>query len=94
MALGQDTAVVDGQRNTFPTSDSYTPASYGPQTTGVPNVSPSMPPFMGTGQTNGGGPTGALEGVGGYGTAANNTQVTAIAAGNPHNFKEIGRAHV
>lgn len=86
MSLGSNTQVVDGQRNIFPTGQQYTPMSYGQQTTGVPNVSPSMPPFMGS--TNGPGSSmGLSEGVGGYGTAGNNATVTAIAAEHPHNLK-------
>lgn len=85
MAQGSDTGVVNGQRFTFPTADSFNPFAWGPQTTGVPNVSPSMPPFIGGVGSVGGGAV--AEGVGGYGTAANNTQVTALAAANPHNPK-------
>jgi hypothetical protein len=88
MSLGQGTQVVDGQRNLFPTVASYMPTGYGPSTTGVPQVSPTMPPFIGA-ANNGTGSAGAafgLEGVGGYGTAANNTQVAAIAGANPHNL--------
>lgn len=87
MSLGQGTAVIDGQRNTFPTSYAYAPSGFGPQTTGVPLVSPSMPPFLGGGAGSGSGPGGALEGVGGYGTAGNNQTVTAIANQNPFNLK-------
>lgn len=88
MSLGQGTQVVDGQRNLFPTSAAYAPASYGPQTTGVPNISPTMPPYIGAANTGGGiGPGAGSEGVGGYGTAGNNAVVTAIAAANPHNLK-------
>jgi hypothetical protein len=81
--------VVDGQRNTFPTIASYAPVGYGPQTTGVPQVSPTMPPFIGA-SNNGTGTSGSafgLEGVGGYGTAGNNGTVTAIASANPNNLK-------
>lgn len=85
MSLGSDTSVVNGQRFAFPTHDAYAPASYGPQTTGVPQVSPTMPPYLG----GAGGVTasGAAEGVNGYGTAGNNQQVTAIAAANPYSLK-------
>ena len=47
MALGSQTQVVDGQRNIFPTSAQFYPTQYGPQTTGVPQVSPTMPPYIG-----------------------------------------------
>lgn len=84
MALGSDTGVVNGQRFTFPTLASYNPQSYGQQTTGVPQVSPTMPPYLGNGAPAG---MGGAEGVGGYGTAGNNAQVTAIAAANPYSLK-------
>lgn len=81
MSLGSDTGVVNGQRFAFPTTASYNPMAYGPQTTGVPNVSPTMPPFIGGGN----GPTSGLgfEGVGGYGTAGNNQFTTGIAQAHP-----------
>jgi hypothetical protein len=85
MALGADTGVVNGQRFTFPTAAGYNPISWGPQTSGVPQVSPSMPPFIGgTGSVGG---NAVAEGVGGYGTAANNTTVTGVANANPWNAK-------
>lgn len=88
MSLGSQTQVVDGQRNIFPTAFQYSPQSWGPQTTGVPNVSPTMPPFISAANTAGGtGSAFGLEGVGGYGTATNNTTVTAVAANNPWNAK-------
>lgn len=88
MSLGSDTGVVNGQRFSFPTSASFNPASYGPQTTGVPNVSPSMPPFIGSANTAGGsGGAYGQEGVGGYGTAGNNALVAGTANANPHNWK-------
>lgn len=88
MPTGSNTQVVDGQRNLFPSSYAFAPTQYGPQTTGVPNVSPTNPPFIGA--ANGGGGSGAgagMEGVGGYGTAGNNAVVTATANANPHNWK-------
>lgn len=83
MAQGSNTFTVDGQRTTLPTSEAWRPTSYGPQTTGVPQASPSMPPFIGTGPAS----SGAMIGVGGYGTADNNALVTATAAANPHNLR-------
>ena len=85
MSLGADTGVVNGQRFTFPTTAAYSPMSYGPQTTGVPNVSPTLPPFVG----GGAGPTSGLgfEGVGGYGTAGNNQITTAIAGSKPFDMR-------
>lgn len=84
MSLGSDTGVVNGQRFTFPTTASYQPIAYGPQTTGVPNVSPTIPPFFGgTPSTNALG----VETVGGYGTAGNNAVATSVAAANPFNLK-------
>lgn len=88
MSLGQGTQVVDGQRNQFPTSYAYSPTGYGPSTTGVPQVSPTMPPFIGASNTgSGAGMAAGMEGVGGYGTAANNTLTAAIAGANPHSPK-------
>lgn len=89
MSLGANTQVVDGQRNTFPTMASYAPVGYGPSTTGVPQVSPTMPPFIGAANngTGAGGAAFGLEGVGGYGTSGNNATVAAIAGANPHNLK-------
>lgn len=85
MSLGADTNVVNGQRFTFPSTAAYSPMAYGPQTSGVPNVSPTMPPFIGGGQ----GPTSGLgfEGVGGYGTAGNNQFTTAVAASKPFDMR-------
>lgn len=85
MALGADTGVVNGQRFTFPTAAGYNPISWGPQTTGVPQISPSMPPFIGG--TSGVGGNAVAEGVGGYGTAPNNTTVAGLANANPWNTK-------
>lgn len=87
MSLGSQTQVVDGQRNTFPTSFQYAPNSWGPETTGVPQVSPTMPPFISSANTAGGSSAFGLEGVGGYGTAGNNGTVTAVANANPFNLK-------
>lgn len=87
MSLGSNTQVIDGQRNIFPSAYQYAPTQYGPQTTGVPQVSPTMPPYIGA--ANGGGSTlgAGMEGVGGYGTAGNNATATALANANPHNLK-------
>jgi len=81
--LGSQSIVVNGQRVDTPTSFMYNPTSYGVQTTGVPQVSPTAPPYIGGGSAVGAG----AEGVGGYGTAGNNQQMTAIAAANPHSLK-------
>lgn len=86
MSLGSQSAVVDGQRFALPTSAQWNPMRYGPQTTGVPQVSPTMPPFLGA--SNGQGASmGVSENVGGYGTAGNNALVTAIASEHPHNWR-------
>lgn len=79
MSLGADTVVINGQRFTTPTWDSYAPTGYGPSTTGVPQVSPSMPPYLGGSPTN----NSMLEQVGGYGTAGNNALMASVAAANP-----------
>lgn len=84
--LGSQTNVVDGQRFALPTSFQYAPTSYGQQTTAVPQVSPTMPPFIGAG--NGAGASmGVNEDVDGYGTAGNNALVTQIANDHPHSLK-------
>jgi hypothetical protein len=86
MSLGSDTFVINGQRFSQPTGAQYSPTQYGPQTTGIPQVSPTQPPFIGA--ANGGASSlGGMEGVGGYGTSGNNSLVTATAANNPHNLK-------
>lgn len=85
MSLGSDTGVVNGQRFTFPTTASYAPISYGPTTSGVPNVSPTLPPFFGGTPTASSGL--GLETVGGYGTAGNNSIVAQQAANAPFSIK-------
>jgi hypothetical protein len=80
---GPDSQAVNGQLLSFPTSASYTPTSYGPQTVGVPNVTPSYPPFLGGAVQSAPG----AESVGGYGTAGQNQMATAYAANNPWSLK-------
>jgi hypothetical protein len=87
MSLGSGTQVVDGQRNLFPPLAAFSPTQYGPQSTGVPQVSPTMPPFIGAANGSGSALGAGMEGVGGYGTAGNNALTTQIAAENPHNLK-------
>lgn len=86
MALGAGTAVINGQRFDLPQSSAWFPQGFGPQTTGVPQHSPTMPPFLG-GAPGGGGASGAWTSVNGYGTADNNSTVTAIAAAHPFSMK-------
>jgi hypothetical protein len=81
---GPDSMAVNGQLVQFPTSDSWTPRGYGQQTVGVPNVSPSIPPFMGAASGVSGG---AAESVGGYGTAGANQLATIQAANHPWSLK-------
>lgn len=86
---GADSGVVNGQLVAFPQRTQYVPQGWTPQTIGVPQVSPSYPPYMlGVGPNA---PTGATSGgatsVGGYGTADNNSMVASIAARNPWNLK-------
>lgn len=81
MAYGPSTGVVNGQRFSFPTDYAYDPMAYGPQTQGVVNVSPTMPPFIG------GNAAGGLAAVNGYGTADNNALVATIAGQHPWNWK-------
>lgn len=79
MALGADSVVVNGQLLTQPQGYMYSPPNFGPQTLGVPNISPAYPPFQGQAMTN----TPGSESVGGYGTAGNNSVMTATAGANP-----------
>ena len=81
--LGPGTQVIDGQRFALPQGSAFFPTAFGPQTTGVPQVSPTMPPFLG-GSSSG---SGSLAAVNGYGTADNNSMVTSIAAMHPFNWK-------
>jgi hypothetical protein len=83
MTTGADSYVVNGQLVTFPTTASYAPLSYGPQTNAVPNVTPAYPPYMGgtTGATPG------SESIGGYGTAGNNSVAASIANAHPFNLR-------
>lgn len=82
--LGQGTVVVDGQRNTAPPTSAFVPMAFGAQTTGVPNVSPIVPPYASAVAGSGGS---GFASVGGYGTADNNGLVTSIAANHPYNLK-------
>lgn len=83
MLSGPDSQAVNGQLLAFPTTAAYTPASYGPQTLGVPNVTPSYPPFIGGSVQSSPG----SESVGGYGTAGQNQLATSIAAAHPWNLR-------
>jgi hypothetical protein len=82
MSLGPDTEVINGQRFKLPQGNVFFPTAFGPQTQGVPNVSPTMPAFLGGSPSAGG-----FSSVNGYGTAENNSTVTAVAAANPFNWK-------
>jgi hypothetical protein len=86
VSLGPNTLAENGSRFTVPTWAAYAPTGYGQETVGVPNVSPTMPPFMGSGGGTAA-PGGSVNGVGGYGTASNNTLTTSIANANSHNWK-------
>lgn len=83
MSLGADTVVVNGERVNIAPYAAYVPQGYGPQTVGVPNVTPSYPAYLGgtTGTQPG------AEGVGGYGTAGNNSMVAGIANAHPFNLR-------
>lgn len=82
------TLAVNGARFNFPTSQQFNPINYQQESTGVPFVGPSQPPAMQSGAVGGGASNaGLLEGVGGYGTAANNTVTTGIAHQNPWHWK-------
>lgn len=86
---GADSGVVNGQLVAFPQHAQYVPQGWTPQTIGVPQVSPSYPPYMlGVGPSAAVGSTGGgAVSVGGYGTADNNAMATSIAARNPWNLK-------
>lgn len=84
--LGQGTVVVDGQRTTAPPAAAFNPAVFGQQTTGVPNVSPIVPPFASATGAGSAGVSGYAS-VNGYGTAENNGSVAAVAAANPFSLK-------
>lgn len=84
MALGPETVAVNGERTNVPQAAAYFPHPYGPQTQGVPNVTPSYPPYLGGAPLN---LAPGAESVGGYGTAGNNAQVTALANAHPWNLK-------
>ncbi|HEY2300524.1 MAG TPA: hypothetical protein VGH66_01445 [Acidimicrobiales bacterium] len=81
MALGPDSVVVNGQLVWQPDTDQYFPTAYGAQTVGVPQVSPSYPPYLGAPMASAPG----ASNVGGYGTASNNDKATQIAAAHPWN---------
>lgn len=87
--LGQGTVVVDGQRTTTPPMAAFLPPSYGLQTSGVPNVSPIVPPYAGGAYGGGTSQAGAIgyNSVNGYGTADNNAMQAAQAAANPHSLR-------
>ena len=78
MTVGADSAVVNGQLVTLPSRYAYMPTPFGPQTVGVPQVTPSYPPYVGGSSSAPG-----VENVGGYGTAGANALATGIAAQNP-----------
>lgn len=86
MAIGSDTIALNGIRTTTPTYASYNPLSFGPQTSGVPNVSPQLPPFLGGSAAGAPGTGTGGENVNGYGTAGGNYLATSIAGSNPHHF--------
>lgn len=82
MATGAESVVVNGQLIGQPQLYQYQPQGFGPQTVGVPNVSPSYPPFLGGGNQamlN----SGSASNVGGYGTAGNNGLAAMAANGSP-----------
>jgi hypothetical protein len=84
VALGPSSAVIDGQRFALPTRYAYQPSSWGPQTSTVPNASPTIPPSfaaMGAAQ----GPVVSTPGA--YGTADSNSALAATAAANPFSLK-------
>lgn len=89
MPFGQGTFLVDGQRTTLPPAAAYAPMNFGVQTSGVPTVSPTVPPVMGIGTVGGvqSGSGMAYNSVGEYGTADNNSAATAEAAAHPFSLR-------
>lgn len=85
MALGPESLVVNGQLLSQPDRDQYFPSAYGAQTVGVPQVSPSYPPFMSAAM--GVSPGSGVSQVGGYGTADNNAVAALAANQNPHSLR-------
>jgi hypothetical protein len=85
MALGPQTAVIDGSRFAVPTSNAYQPVGFGQLVQPQPIQNVNFPPMV----TGGGGGAGSLttEQVGGYGTAGQNVFSTIAAAANPWNPK-------
>ncbi len=83
MSLDHTTTVVNGNRFAVPAMSQWFPTGYGPQTTGVPQVSPTMPPFLGGSPVN----NSMISEVGGYGTADNNALMTQVAANNPWSLR-------
>lgn len=87
MSLGEGTAVVNGQRTTVAPAAAFLPTMFGAQTTGVPNVTPIIPPYAAGSTSVGGAAASGYGSVGGYGTADNNALATQIAADHPYNAK-------
>lgn len=86
MVMGPQSAVVDGQRYAFSTRYAWNPQGWGPQTTGVPNASPTIPPTVAALSSSAVG--GLVENVGGYGTAGpGNTAQAQAASDNPWSLK-------
>lgn len=83
--LGADTEMINGQLVSTPQMTQYSPQGWGPQTLGVPNVTPAFPPFLGGATPTSMAP--GAESVGGYGTAGNNNQVTQMANAHPWNWR-------
>jgi len=85
--LGEGTAVVNGSMRQIVPSAAYVPSSFGVQTTGVPNVTPIIPPYASATGGPTGSPASGYASVNGYGTAENNGMQTSIAASHPHSWK-------
>lgn len=84
MALGPSTQVINGTRFDLSSREAWFPRGWGPQTAGVPQISPTMPPFLG------GSPyasSSIYATASGMGTAENNNAATQIAAAHPFNWK-------
>jgi hypothetical protein len=88
MAMGPSTAVVDGQRFTFPTGNAYNPTGFGQLVQMQPISNVNVPPMVGGGGGSMGGAVQGTDVVGGYGTANLNSAATMAANQNPWSLRD------
>lgn len=84
MALGAQTAVIDGQRFSVPTTSAFNPYGFAQLTQPQPMANVNFPPVLPNGVPAGG--TG-FSSVGGYGTAEQNALATSNANAKPWDIK-------